>query len=98
GEAAAYEPMQVAVFAAQARQALIQARNSYTLAWKQLATKVGIRGLGPTLLAGRTDMALPRYEYAAVLAQVLTRHTEVATAVATQPKARYNLRLAEVTA
>src|SRR5215813_4552910 len=78
GEAAPYEPMQVAVFSAQARQALIQARNSYTLAWKQLAAKVGIRGMGPTLLAGRLDMPLPKYDYASVLAHVLSKHTEVA--------------------
>ncbi len=96
GEAAVYEPMQLAVFAAQARQALIQARNSYTLAWKQLATKVGIRGMGPTLVAGRVDMPLPKYDYAAVLSHVLTRHTDVAIAAAVQQKARYNLRLAEV--
>src|SRR5262249_39571365 len=97
GEAAPYEPMQMAVFAAQARQGLIQARNSYMLAWKQLAARMGIRGLPPTALEGRIDI-LPQYEYSKVLAHVLTQHTEVATAATTQQKARYNLRLAEVTA
>jgi cobalt-zinc-cadmium efflux system outer membrane protein len=98
GEAAPYEPMQVAVFAAQARQGLITARNSYTLAWKQLAANIGIRGMSPTQLTGRIDMPLPKYEYDKVLAHVLTNHTEVATATIGQQKARYNLRLAEVTA
>jgi len=98
GEAAPYEPMQVAVFAAQARQGLIQARNSYTVAWKQLAANLGIRGMPATEVEGRIDMAIPKYEYDKVLAYVLTNHTDVATATITQQKARYNLRLAEVTA
>ncbi len=98
GEAAPYEPMQVAVFAAQARQGLIMARNGYTLAWKQLAANLGIRGMPATQLEGRIDMPLPIYEYDKVLAHVLTNHTEVASAAVTEQKARYNLRLAEVTA
>jgi cobalt-zinc-cadmium efflux system outer membrane protein len=52
----------------------------------------------PTALEGRIDMPLPKYEYDKVLAHVLTRHTEVATTAVVQDKARYNLRLAEVTA
>jgi cobalt-zinc-cadmium efflux system outer membrane protein len=98
GEAAPYEPMQVAVFAAQARQSLLIARNSYTLAWKQLVTKLGVQGMPPIALAGRVDMPLPRYEYDKVLAHVLIYHTEVITAVTGVHKARYNLRLAEVAA
>jgi cobalt-zinc-cadmium efflux system outer membrane protein len=98
GDAAPYEPMQVAVFAAQARQGLIVARNSFTLAWKQLASNIGIRGMQPTQLVGRIDMPLPRFDYTDVLAHVLTNHTEVASATMTAQKARYNLRLAEVTA
>jgi cobalt-zinc-cadmium efflux system outer membrane protein len=98
GEAAVYEPMQVAVFAAQARQGLIQARNSYTLAWKQLAASLGRLGMKPTQLAGSIDMPLPKYDYDKVLAQVLTKHTDVMTAANGELKARYNLRLAEVTA
>jgi outer membrane protein, heavy metal efflux system len=97
-EAAPYEPMQVAVFAGQARLGLISARNSYILAWKQLATNLGVRGMPATQIEGRIDMPLPKYEYDKVLAHVLTNHTEVATAVVGEHKARYNLRLAEVTA
>lgn len=98
GEAAPYEPMQVAVFAAQARQGLIVARNAYVLAWKQLAANLGVRGMPPTELEGRIDIPIPRYEYDQVLAHVLTKHTDVAAAAILQQKARYNLRLAEVTA
>jgi cobalt-zinc-cadmium efflux system outer membrane protein len=97
GEAAPYEPMQVAVFAAQARQALIQARSSYLVAWAQLSTAIGVRGLPPTQLEGGVKMRMPKYEHEKVLSQVLTSHTEVATALVGEQKARYNLRLAEVT-
>jgi cobalt-zinc-cadmium efflux system outer membrane protein len=98
GEAAPYEAMQVAVFAGQARQALITARNNYTVAWRQLASSLGLRNLPPTMLEGRIDIPLPKYDFDKVLAHVLTNHTEVKTATITQQKARYNLRLAEVTA
>ena len=43
---ATYEPMQVGVFAAQARAGLITARNAYTLAWRQLASGMGLPGTG----------------------------------------------------
>ncbi len=98
GEVATYEPMQVGVFAAQARAGLITARNSYTLAWKQLASVMGLPGMPPTELAGRIDLPLPRYRYDAALARVLGNHTDVGTAENGIKKARYNLRLAEVTA
>jgi cobalt-zinc-cadmium efflux system outer membrane protein len=98
GEFATYEPMQVAVFDAQARAALITARNGYTLAWKQLAATLGLPALPPSEVVGRIDMPAPVYQYDKLLAHVLTRHTEVLTAAAGVEKARFNLRLAEVTA
>jgi cobalt-zinc-cadmium efflux system outer membrane protein len=98
GEVATYEPMQLGVFAAQARAALITARNSYTLAWKQLASSMGLAGkLPPTQLAGRVDMPVPVYQYEQILARVLSNHTDVLTAGNGIDKARYNLRMAEVT-
>jgi cobalt-zinc-cadmium efflux system outer membrane protein len=97
GEVATYEPMQLGVFAAQARAALIMARNSYTLAWKQLATSLGLPAMPSTQLAGRVDMPVPIYDYAQVLARVLSNHTDVLTAGNGIDKARYNLRMAEVT-
>jgi cobalt-zinc-cadmium efflux system outer membrane protein len=97
GEAAVYESMQMAVFAAQARQALIVAENNYALAWKQLAARIGIFDMPPTALEGRIDI-IPSYDDNKVLTYVLTRHTEMAAAGVSQNKARYNLRLAEVTA
>jgi cobalt-zinc-cadmium efflux system outer membrane protein len=94
--AAPYEPMQLRVLAYQARIALIQARNNYTTAWKQLAATLGEPGMPPTELAGRADMPVPRYQYDRVLARVLSEHTDVGTAQNAVLKARYHLRRAQV--
>ena len=94
-----YEPMQVGVFDAQARIALIQARNSYIVAWKDLAANLGLTGMPPTQVAGSVrDMGVPKYQYDTILQHVLNKHTDMLTAYNTIQKARYNLRLAEVTA
>jgi cobalt-zinc-cadmium efflux system outer membrane protein len=96
-QAAAYEPLQVYVLAAQARTALIQARNRYLTAWRQLATVLSNPGMPPTELVGRADAPIPEYPYDAALARILTSHTDVGTAENTILRVRYNLRLAEVT-
>ncbi len=97
GEAATYEPMQLRVQAMQTRAGLVQARNRYTAAWRQLATTLGLPGMKPTQLAGRIDMPLPVYRYEKSLAYVLSKHTDVLTAQNTIQKARYDLRLAQIT-
>src|SRR5262249_18422987 len=80
GLVAAYEPMQLRALAIQARGALVQARNRYTAAWKQLAASLGLPKMPPSELAGRVDMAVPHYDYDKALARVLTGHTDIATA------------------
>lgn len=97
GQAAAYEPMQLRVLATQARANLVQARNRYTSAWKQLAAAMGLPGMPPTELAGRPDIAIPAFKFEATLARVLQGHTDVLTAQNSIMKARYNLRLAKIT-
>jgi cobalt-zinc-cadmium efflux system outer membrane protein len=97
GQVAPYEPLQLRVSAAQARGALVQAQNRYVSAWKQLTADLGLTGLPQTELAGRADLTLPHYRNDEVLAHVLTQHTDVGTAENTLQKARYNLRLAQVT-
>ncbi len=92
--AARYEPMYLRALAIQARAALVQARNRRTAAWKQLAATLGLPGLPPTQLAGRIDVPLPAYEYRAVLARVLSRHSTLASAEAAIQKAKYDLELA----
>jgi cobalt-zinc-cadmium efflux system outer membrane protein len=96
-QAAAYEPRQLRVFAMQARGALVAARNRYVSAWKQLAAVLGLPGMAPTELAGRVDMPVPVYHYDAVLALVLTGHTDVLTAKNSETKARLALEKARVT-
>jgi cobalt-zinc-cadmium efflux system outer membrane protein len=96
-QAAAYEPLQLRVLTFQARSALVQARNRYTAAWKQLAATLGLPALHPTELAGRVDMPIPRFLYDSALAWVLNRNTDVMTAENTVLKNRYNLRLAQIT-
>jgi cobalt-zinc-cadmium efflux system outer membrane protein len=98
GEVATYEPLQLGVFATQARAALIQSRNSYTVAWKQLAASLGLPGMPPAELAGRIDMTLPLFHHDAALAYVLANHTDVKIAENGIQKARLNLSAAEVTA
>src|SRR5207245_8612428 len=57
---------------------------------------LGVPALRPTELAGRVDMPIPVYRYQAVAARVLGLHTDVFTAQNTLQKARYNLRLAQI--
>jgi cobalt-zinc-cadmium efflux system outer membrane protein len=98
GEVATYEPMQVGVFAAQARAGLITARNAYSLAWRQLAAGLGLPGMPLTEVAGSIRMPLPRFRWDTSLARILSQHTDVRIADNGIRKARFNLRLAEVTA
>ncbi len=95
GQAAAYEPYQLRVLAFQTRAALVQSRNRYVSAWKQLAASVGLsRDSHPVQLAGRVDMPIPIYQYEAVLNQVLAQNTDVLTARTTLARARANVGLA----
>jgi cobalt-zinc-cadmium efflux system outer membrane protein len=98
GQVAPYEPAQVSVYAGQARIAYIQSRNNYLQSWKNLAAAVGLKFMPATELSGSVTTKLPRFDFEKALAHVLTKHTDILTAANGIPKARYNLRLAEVTA
>jgi cobalt-zinc-cadmium efflux system outer membrane protein len=97
GLAALYEPMQVRPVALQARFNLTQAINQYQASWKQLAAALGLPEMCPTELVGRVDLPVPVFCYDKVLAQVLSRHTDVLTAENSLQRARYALELARVT-
>lgn len=92
-----YEPLQTRVLAVQMRASLLQARNRYVAAQKQLAAAVGLPAMPPTALAGMVDMPVPLYRYDAALTRVLSRHTDVLTAGNAEAKARANLALARAT-
>jgi cobalt-zinc-cadmium efflux system outer membrane protein len=98
GQVAAYEPGQIGVFAGQARIAYIQSRNSYLASWKLLATSIGLTMMPVTELSGSVTRELPRFDFDKSLAHVLKNHTDALTALNGLEKARFNQRLAEVTA
>jgi cobalt-zinc-cadmium efflux system outer membrane protein len=98
GQVAGYEPAQVGVYAGQARIAYIQSRNGYLVAWKNLATSIGLPMMPVTELAGSLRRNLPTFDFDKALAYLLENHTDAVTARYGLDKARYNLRLAEVTA
>ncbi len=96
-QAAPYEPFQLYVYAVLARNNLIQARNHSISAWKQLAATMGLPDLPCTAVAGRADAPAPCFAHDSSRAQMLAVHTNLLTAENTILKARYSLRLAEVT-
>jgi cobalt-zinc-cadmium efflux system outer membrane protein len=97
GVAAPYEPAYLRYLTMSARTALVQARNRYVSAWKQLAAAMGMTGMPLTEVAGRVDMPMPDYNFEAVKEHVLKNHTDVRTAENTLLQAQLNLRVARVT-
>ena len=97
GFAAPYEPAALRAQAYSARLAYKQAIQTYIYSWKQLVSAVNLRQLPLAEVAGRVDSAIPYYDYDAILAYVLCNHTDVLTARNGIEKARYNLKLAQVT-
>lgn len=95
GFATPYEAMQLRVLAWQAQANLVQARNRYTSAWKQLAASLGLPGMAPTDLAGGVDLPIPVYDHSAVLTRALQSHTDVLTAENTLLQAKFRLALAK---
>jgi cobalt-zinc-cadmium efflux system outer membrane protein len=95
-QAAGYEPLQLYVFALQARQNLVLARNRYVSAWKQLTAQMGVPNMPFTALAGRADAPVPDFRYPAAVEHMLGVHTQMRTAENTILKAKYQLRLMEV--
>jgi cobalt-zinc-cadmium efflux system outer membrane protein len=97
GQAAAYEPAALRAQAYTARLAYRQAIATHAYSWKQLVAAAGLRQLPLSEVAGRVDRLIPAYDYDAALAHVLRNHTDVLTARNGIEKARYNLKLAQVT-
>jgi cobalt-zinc-cadmium efflux system outer membrane protein len=93
---AAYEPTSLRAQAFTTRLAYQQAIATYIYDWKALVAAVGMRQLPLTEVAGQIDRFIPYYDYDAVLAQVLRNHTDVLTARNQVPRAKYNLKLAQV--
>ena len=80
GEAAAYEPMQLRVLAIQALATLVQARNRYYSAWKQLAAVVNRPDMPPTQLAGNLSIPIPMLRYEPLKNMVWDMHPDILAA------------------
>jgi cobalt-zinc-cadmium efflux system outer membrane protein len=94
---ATYEPAALRGQAYTIRLAYKQATAGYVYAWKQLVSAIGIRHLPLTEVAGRADRFVPRYEFDMVREQMLRRHTDILIAQNGIEKARYVLKLAQIT-
>jgi cobalt-zinc-cadmium efflux system outer membrane protein len=97
GFAAPYEPAALRAQAYSTRLAYVQAISTSVYAWKQLVAALGLQQLPLTEVAGRVDRLFPNFDYDAVLQHVIRNHTDVLTARNTIAKARYNLKLTQVT-
>lgn len=97
GFAAPYEPFQIRVLALQAYGQLVQARNRYTSAWKQLTAAMGVPGLPLSQLAGNINIPIPVYKYDECVKRVTLLHTNVASAEYDLLKAQSLLKLAQIT-
>lgn len=95
GEAAPYEPLQLRVFAVQARNNVIQATNALDASWRQLAAAIGLPHLARQPVAGSVETLPPEADYEA-LVSMLQRHTDYLAANSRIAAARCNLQLEEV--
>jgi cobalt-zinc-cadmium efflux system outer membrane protein len=95
--AAPYEPASLRAQAFATRLAYKQAIASYIYDWKQLVATLGVHHLPLTDVAGQVDRLIPTYDYDDVLAYALQNHTDILTARNAVEKARYSLKLAQVT-
>jgi cobalt-zinc-cadmium efflux system outer membrane protein len=97
GQSAPYEPLAIRALAEQARVALMQARNRYQAAWRQLGAAIGQPDLAPGPLTGNAMMGEPDLPYEALRERMLHCHTDLMTAANNVVKARYELALAKIT-
>lgn len=79
GQAVPFEASALRAVVGQARVALIQARNRYTSAWKQLAAALNNPDMAPAPLAGKVDEVVPKYRYEALQERLLAAHTDLAS-------------------
>lgn len=95
GESAPYEPLQLRVFAVQARNAVTLSTNSLDAAWRQLAAAVGIPTLARQNVAGSVELPVPVIDYETMVT-MLQRHSDLIAANARIASSGTNLRLQEV--
>ena len=96
GQAAAYEPMQLRAQSRIARTALIQARNRYDAAGRQLAAAVSMPEMRPAELDDVADAAVPEIDYDLAVSYMLTVHPDLGAANNTTLQAQTNVERARV--
>lgn len=97
GESAPYEPLQLRVFAVQARNNVTQATNSLNAAWRQLAAAMGTPLMARRAVQGTVEMPSPEMSYDTAVG-MLQKHSNLVAANASIARATTNLRLQEAIA
>ena len=95
GESAPYEPLQLRVFAVQARNTVVLATNGLDASWRQLAATTGLPYMARQTVAGSVESLTPAVDYD-TLVTILQRHTDLTAANLRIASTRHRLRLAEV--
>ncbi len=94
GEAAPYEPLQLRVFAVQARNTVTQSANLLDASWRQLAAAAGMPHMTRQHVTGSVEMSVPTVNYE-TLVTMLQRHSDLIAANARIASSSCNLRLQE---
>ena len=94
GEAAPYEPLQLRVFAVQARNTVTQSGNALDASWRQLAAAVGMPHMTRQRVAGSAELPVPEVDYN-TLVTMLQRHSDLIAANSRIARSSSNLRLQE---
>ncbi len=95
GESAPYEPLQLRVFAVQARNNVVLATNGLDGSWRQLAATIGLPYMARQTVAGSVETLTPAVDYDTLIT-ILQRHTDLSAANLRIASSRNSLRLAEV--
>jgi cobalt-zinc-cadmium efflux system outer membrane protein len=94
GESAPYEPLQLRVFAVQARNSVTTASNSLDATWRQLVAAVGMPHMTRQKVAGSVDLPVPVVDYETMVT-MLQRHSDLIASNARIASSGSNLRLQE---
>jgi cobalt-zinc-cadmium efflux system outer membrane protein len=96
GESAPYEPLQLRVFAVQARNAVILAENSLQSNWRELAATLGMPMMEYQPVEGDVTFPVPDLDYHQAINYLMCHHTDLAAAKAMIASAQYDVRYQEL--
>lgn len=96
GESAPYEPLQLRVFAVQARNNVVLATNGLDVSWRKLSATIGLPHMERQTVAGSVETLAPTADYE-TLVTVLQGHTDLQAAQLRIASARNSLCLQQVT-